>query len=117
MTPDFGLVVVYPMNTDLRLIQIAPGVDAAVEPLLKPAGLACTLGGRIEVAMEGIIGSSDCIRQFLTTESNPLDHALLVMLAAEFNDPGGRARRKKNTRPRLRLVQPEQVSDADTPEP
>ena len=120
VSPEFPLVLVQTVDSDVRLIQLAPGVDASVEPLLKHAGLVCELGGPIEVAMNGITGTSRRIRQFLTTESNDLDHEMLVMLAEEFNEPAGRARRKENMRERLRLVreQTDQAPDvSDTPEP
>ena len=124
MSAEFPLVVVHPVDSDVRLIQLAPGVDASVEPLLRHAGLVCELGSRVEVAMNGISGTSDCIRQFLTTEANDLDYELLVLLAEEFNDPAGRARRTNTMRARLRLV-PEQTEPApdrsadawDAPEP
>ena len=120
VSPEFPLILVHTVDSDVRLIQLAPGVDASVEPLLKHAGLVCELGGPIEVAMNGITGTSRRIRQFLTTESNDLDHEMLVMLAEEFNEPAGRARRKENMRERLRLVreQTDQAPDvSDTPEP
>lgn len=122
--PEFPLVVVYPVDSEIRLIQLASGIDASVEPLLKHAGLVCELGGQIEVAMNGITGTSRRIRQFLTTESNDLDYEMLVMLREEFNEPAGRARRKENMRERLRLVReqtdpaPDRSTDvSDTPEP
>lgn len=121
ITPEFPLVVVYPMDSDLRLIQLAPGVDASVEPLLKHAGLVCELGSRIEVAMDGITGTSGRIRQFLTSESNTLDYELLVMLAEEFNAPAARERRRDRVRARLSLIPggPELTGPdpSDTPEP
>jgi hypothetical protein len=124
VSPDFPLVVVYPVDSEIRLIQLASGVDASVEPLLKHAGLVCELGGPIEVAMNGITGTSRRIRQFLTSESNDLDYEMLAMLKEEFNEPAGRARRKENMRERLRLVHPQpsqtpepEAAASDTPEP
>lgn len=45
--PEFPLIVVTPVDSEIRLIQIGPGVNAAEEPLLSHAGLACELGGRM----------------------------------------------------------------------
>lgn len=119
--PEFQLVVVHPIDSDIRLIQLAPGVDASVEPLLKHAGLVCELGSRIEVAMDGITGTSGRIRQFLTSESNTLDYELLVMLAEEFNAPAARERRRDRVRARLSLIPggPDLTGPdpSDTPEP
>jgi hypothetical protein len=114
MTPEFPPVVIYPMESGLRLVELAPGVDASVEPLLSHAGLLCEFGNPMEVAMHGITGTSDRLRQFLTTATNVFDHEQLVLLAAEFNAPSERARRKENMRARLRLVHPQ---PAQTPEP
>lgn len=119
--PEFQLVVVHPIASDIRLIQLAPGVDASVEPLLKHAGLVCELGSRIEVAMDGIIGTSGRIRQFLTSESNTLDYELLVMLAEEFNAPAARERRRDRMRARLSVIpggaELTGPNPSDTPEP
>lgn len=89
-TPAFPLVVVHPIDSDIRLIQIAPGVDPSVEPLLSHAGLACELGGKVEVSMTGISGSSELIRQFLTTAGNDLTEEILTVLAEELNSPARR---------------------------
>jgi hypothetical protein len=88
--PEFPLIVVTPIDSDIRLIQIAPGVDTSVEPLLRHAGLACELGGKVEVAMTGISGSSELIRQFLTTAGNDLTEEVLTVLAKELNSPARR---------------------------
>ena len=90
MSSEFPIVVVHPIDSDIRLIQLAPGVDASVEPLLKHAGLACELGGKVEVAMTGITGSSELIRQFLTTAGNDLTEEVLTVLAKELNSPARR---------------------------
>lgn len=121
VSPEFPLILVHTVDSDVRLIQLAPGVDASVEPLLKHAGLVCELGGPIEAAMNGITGTSRRIRQFLTSESNTLDYELLVMLAEEFNAPAARERRRDRVRARLSLIPggPDLTGPdpSDTPEP
>lgn len=88
--PEFPLIVVTPVDSEIRLIQIGPGVNAAEEPLLSHAGLACELGGKVEVAMTGITGTSELIRQFLTTAGNDLTEEVLTVLAKELNSPARR---------------------------
>ncbi len=68
----------------------------------------------------GIRGTSDRIRQFLTTQSNDLDRDLLEVLAAEFNDPVGRARRDAKMRERMNRIRQDLdrvPDDTDSPEP
>lgn len=87
MSQDVPIVVVHPIDSDIRLIQIGPGHDPADEPLLSYAGLACELRGPIWVAMNGISGVSDKTRQFLTSVNNDLDEDVLMLLAEELSDP------------------------------
>lgn len=101
MPPEFPYVIVSPIESDIRLVQLAPGVDPSVVPLLSHAGLACVLGGRIEIAMNGMTGVSDEIRQFLTTEGNDLSEELLTLLAEELSDPERRAELRSDVRGRI----------------
>jgi hypothetical protein len=87
MSDDAPMVIVHPLDSDIRLVQIGPGYDPSEEPLLKHAGLACELHGPIWVAMNGISGVSDKIRQFLTTVNNDLDEDVLNLLREELSDP------------------------------
>jgi hypothetical protein len=87
MSDDTPRVIVHPLDSDIRLVQIAPGYDPSEEPLLKHAGLACELHGPIWVAMNGMSGVSDKIRQFLTTVNNDLDEDVLNLLREELSDP------------------------------
>ena len=120
--PEFPLIVVTPVDSEIRLIQIGPGVDASVEPLLSHAGLACELGGRIEVAMTGIAGSSDLIRQFLTTAGNDLTEEVLTVLAKELNSPARRFGVPPTMRTRIDQIRTDfdevpESDPSDTPEP
>jgi hypothetical protein len=81
------MVIVQPIASDIRLIQIGSGYDPSDEPLLKHAGLACEMHGPIWVAMNGISGVSDKTRQFLTTVNNDLDEEVLNLLRDEMSDP------------------------------
>lgn len=101
MPPEFTYVIVSPIESDIRLVQLAPGVDPSVVPILSHAGLACVLGGRIEVAMNGMTEVSDEMRQFLTTEGNDLSEELLTLLAEELNDPERRAELRSDMRGRI----------------
>lgn len=85
MKNEFPLIVVHPIDSDIRLVQIAPGVDPSCEPLLSHAGLSCALGGHIEVSMNGMTGVADVIRQFLTSAGNDLSEELLTRLAEGMN--------------------------------
>lgn len=85
MPDDVPIVVVHPIDSDIRLVQIDPGHDPAEEPLLTHAGLACEVTGRIWVAMDGISGVSDKTRQFLTTVGNDLDEDVLNILKQELS--------------------------------
>lgn len=91
MPQDPPIVIAHPIDSDIRLVQIGPGYDPADEPLLAHAGLACELGGKIEVAMSGMTGISDKTRQFLTTIGNDLTEKVLTLLAEELSDPVLRA--------------------------
>ena len=101
MPPEFPYVIVSPIESDIRLVQLAPGVDPSVVPILSQAGLACVLGGRIEVAMNGMTGVSGEIRQFLTTAGGDLSEELLTLLAEELNDPERRAELRSDLRGRI----------------
>lgn len=87
MSDDVPIVVVHPIDSDIRLVQIGPGHDPSKEPLLKHAGLACEMHGPIWVAMNGVSGVSDKTRQFLTTINNDLDEEVLTILKEELSDP------------------------------
>lgn len=87
MSNDVPMVIVQPIASDIRLIQIGSGYDPSDEPLLKHAGLACEMHGPIWVAMNGISGVSDKTRQFLTTVNNDLDEEVLNLLRDEMSDP------------------------------
>lgn len=87
MSDDVPMVIVQPIASDIRLIQIGSGYDPSDEPLLKHAGLACEMHGPIWVAMNGISGVSDKTRQFLTTVNNDLDEEVLNLLRDEMSDP------------------------------
>ncbi|MFP1646208.1 hypothetical protein [Pontitalea aquivivens] len=120
--PEFPLIVVTPVDSEIRLIQIGPGVNAAEEPLLSHAGLACELGGKIEVAMTGITGTSELIRQFLTTVGNDLTREVLTALAKELNNPVRRfgvrpAMRTRIDQIRTDLDDTPKSDPSDTPEP
>lgn len=87
MSDEVPMVIVHPLDSDIRLAQIGPGYDPSDEPLLKHAGLACEMHGPIWVAMNGISGVSDKTRQFLTTVNNDLDEDVLNLLREELSDP------------------------------
>ena len=87
MSNDVPMVIVQPIASDIRLVQIGSGYDPSDEPLLKHAGLACEMHGPIWVAMNGISGVSDKTRQFLTTVNNDLDEEVLNLLRDEMSDP------------------------------
>lgn len=87
MSDDVPIVIVQPIASDIRLVQIGAGYDPSDEPLLKHAGLACEMHGPIWVAMNGISGVSDKTRQFLTTVNNDLDEDVLNLLREELSDP------------------------------
>ena len=87
MSNDVPMVIVQPIASDIRLVQIGSGYDPSDEPLLKHAGLACEMHGPIWVAMNGISGVSDKTRQFLTTANNDLDEEVLNLLRDEMSDP------------------------------
>lgn len=87
MSDDAPMVIVQPIASDIRLVQIGSGYDPSDEPLLKHAGLACEMHGPIWVAMNGISGVSDKTRQFLTTVNNDLDEEVLNLLRDEMSDP------------------------------
>lgn len=101
MNNDHLLFTVYPMDSDIRLVQIAPGVDPRKEPLLSHTGLVCNLGERVEIAMNGVDTPSPKTRQFLTTVGNDLTEAVLEILAGEFNDPAYRGQISPELRARL----------------
>ena len=120
--PEFPLIVVTPVDSEIRLIQIGPGVNAAEEPLLSHAGLACELGGKIEVAMTGITGTSELIRQFLTTVGNDLTREVLTALAKELNNPVRRFGVRPTMRTRIDQIRTDlddvpESDPSDTPEP
>lgn len=81
------VIVVRQAGSNLCIVQIAPGADASVEPLLSHAGLACELGGPVTVAMGGITGRSDRVRQFLTSVDNDLEEEVLRIAAADMCNP------------------------------
>ena len=87
MSQDVPIVIVHPLDSDIRLVQIGPGHDPDDEPLLTHAGLACEMDGPIWVAMNGVSGVSDKTRQFLTTVNNDLDEEVLNILKEELSDP------------------------------
>ncbi|RID89774.1 hypothetical protein D2N39_21435 [Gemmobacter lutimaris] len=120
--PEFPLIVVTPVDSEIRLIQIGPGVNAAEEPLLSHAGLACELGGKVEVAMTGITGTSELIRQFLTTVGNDLTREALTALAKELNSPARRFGVPPAMRTRIDQIRTDfddvpESDPSDTPEP
>lgn len=51
------------------------------------AGLACELRGQIWVAMNGLSGVSENVRQLLTSINNDLTEDVLQLWAAELSDP------------------------------
>jgi len=90
MSSYHPIIVCHPLDSDIRLIQIGPGYDPAGEPLLSHTGLLCDLGGRVDVAMNGVTTISDKTRQFLTTVDNDMREDVLLLLSEEFNDPARR---------------------------
>jgi hypothetical protein len=132
MSTDPPIVVAHPIDSDIRLVQIGPGFDPAVEPLLTHAGLACELHGPIWVAMGGMTGVSDKTRQFLTTIGNDLTEEVLTLLAEEMRDPIRRASNAPLHRSRMDQIKtdlddipvfpegvldPPSFEDFETPEP
>lgn len=84
---DSPIVIVYPIDSDIRILQIAPWADPSKEPLLSHAGVVCNLGEDVHVALNGVTDRSPHTRQFLTTVNNDLSEPLLSYLAEEFNCP------------------------------
>lgn len=111
------IIVVYPIDSDIRIVQIAPGADPSTEPLLSHAGLACDLGDNVYVAPDGVKGTSPHTRQFLTTVNNDLAEPMLTYLAEEFNCPTYRSQTSPELRARMNQIRKDtdHVPDIDQP--
>lgn len=111
-------LIVRDLDRDLRLIQIAPGFDPADEPLLSHAGLACEIGGKVEVTMTGMTGISGKTRQYVTSATNVLNEDLLSLLAEELNDPIWKFSRHLRARSKALYADADaapEVSESETP--
>jgi len=95
------IIVVYPIDSDIRIVQIAPGADPSTEPLLSHVGLICDLGDKVYVAPDGVKGTSPHTRQFLTMVNNDLTEPMLSLLAEEFNSPTYRSKTSPELRARM----------------
>jgi hypothetical protein len=109
--------VVYPLDSDIRIVQIAPWADPSKQPLLLHAGVVCNLGEDVHVALNGVTDRSPHTRQFLTTVNNDLTEPVLSYLAEEFNCPTYRSQTSPELRARVDQIRKdaEETHDIDTP--
>jgi len=111
------IIVVYPIDSDIRIVQIAPGADPSTEPLLSHVGLICDLGDKVYVALDGAKGTSPHTRQFLTTVNNDLTEPMLTYMAEEFNCPTYRCQTSPELRARMDQIRrdTDDMHDIDQP--
>jgi hypothetical protein len=109
MTQQSPIIIVYPIDSDIRILQIAPFADPSKEPLLSHAGVVCNLGEDVRVALNGVTDRSPHTRQFLTTINNDLTEPVLTYLAEEFNCPTYRSQTSPELRARVQQIR----KDAD----
>jgi antitoxin CcdA len=51
-------IVVYSVDSDIRIVQIATGADPSSHALLSHVGLVCDLGNKVHIASDGVQGDS-----------------------------------------------------------
>ena len=111
------IIIVYPIDSEIRIVQIAPGADPSTQPLLSHAGLVCDLGDKVYVAPDGVKCTSPHTRQFLTMINNDLTEPMLTYLAEEFNCPTYRSQTSPELRARMDQIRKDtdNVPDIDQP--
>jgi len=111
------IIVVYPIDSDIRIVQIAPGADPSAEPLLLHVGLICDLGDKVYVAPDGVKGTSPHTRQFLTMVNNDLTEPMLTYLVEELNCPIYRSQTPPELRARMEQIRrdTDDMHDIDQP--
>ena len=117
MTQESQIIIVYPIDSDIRILQIAPWADPSTQPLLSHAGVVCNLGENVQVTLNGVTDRSPHTRQFLTTVNNDLTEPVLSYLAEEFNCPTYRSQTSPELRARVDQIRKdvEETHDIDPP--
>ena len=84
---DMSIKMTFLLGSPLRIFYIPPGKDPATEPLLSHGGVLLEEGRPATYSLNGLSGTSDKLREFITSVDNGMSPRLLLMIANRLNDP------------------------------